>query len=99
MDVIFTKDDVETFEKVISNCAFNLGDGAEQTKRVRGDHTVEVSFDRKGKHLALVEMVAHRDYGQSEAPIEAIVTRRYRMSDRHDKYFLQGEIVRHIENK
>ena len=99
MDVIFSKDDVETFEKVVSNCAFDLGEGAVQTKRERGDHTVEVSFDRKGKHLALVEMVAHRDYGHIEAPIEAIVTRRYYMSDRHCQYYLRGEIIRRIENK
>jgi len=99
MDVIFSKDDVKTFQEVVNNCAFDLGEGVEQTKRTRGNHTVEVSFDRKGKHLALVEMVAHRDYGHIEAPIEAIVTRRYRMSDRHDDYYLKGEIIRMIENK
>ena len=55
--------------------------------------------DRKGKPLALVEMVAHRDYGHIEAPIDAIVTRRYRMSDRHGDYYLKGEIIRMIENK
>tara|TARA_B100001989_G_C24095628_1_gene249241 strand:+ start:96 stop:395 length:300 start_codon:yes stop_codon:yes gene_type:complete len=99
MDVIFSKDDVKTFQDVVTNCAFDLGKGVTQTVRQRGDHTVEVSFDRKGKHLALVEMVAHRDYGHIEAPIEAIVTRRYYMSDRHNQYYLKGEIVKIIENK
>ena len=99
MDVIFSKDDVKTFQQVVTNCAFDLGKGVTQTERQRGDHTVEVSFDRKGKHLALVEMVAHRDYGHIEAPIEAIVTRRYYMSDRHNQYYLKGEIVKIIENK
>jgi hypothetical protein len=99
MDVIFSKDDVETFQEMVDNCAFDLGEGVTQTKRERGDHTVEVSFDCKGKHLALVEMVAHRDYGHIEAPIDAIVTRRYRMSDRHGDYYLKGEIIRYNENK
>tara|TARA_B100000287_G_C20527352_1_gene739424 strand:+ start:773 stop:1072 length:300 start_codon:yes stop_codon:yes gene_type:complete len=99
MDVIFTTDDVKTFQDMVSNCAFDLGEGSKQTSRTRGNHTVEVSFDRKGKHLALVEMVAHRDYGHIEAPIEAIVTRRYYMSDRHGEYILKSEIIRKIENK
>ena len=99
MDVIFTTDDVKTFQDMVNNCAFDLGEGSKQTSRTRGNHTVEVSFDRKGKHLALVEMVAHRDYGHIEAPIEAIVTRRYRMSDRHGEYILKSEIIRKIENK
>ena len=98
-DVIFTKDDIQTFHKVVDNQVFYLGRGVDLTERKRGDHTVEVSFDRKGKHLALVEMVAHRDYGHIEAPIEAIVTRRYYMSDRHYQYILKGEIVKYIENK
>ncbi len=99
MDVIFSKDDVETFQEMVNNCASDLGEGVAQTERKRGDHTVEVSFDRKGKHLALVEMVAHRDYGHIEAPIDAIVTRRYYMSDRHGDYYLKGEIIRYNENK
>ena len=99
MDVIFSKDDVKTFQQVVSDCAIDLGKGVSQTVRQRGDHTVEVSFDRKGKHLALVEMVAHRDYGHIEAPIEAIVTRRYRMSDRFNEYYLKSEIIRNIEKK
>ena len=99
MDLIFTKDDVKTFQDMVNDCAWELGKGSKQTSRTRGNHTVEVSFDRKGKHLALVEMVAHRDYSRITAPIEAIVCRRYRMSDRHGEYSLKSEIIRKIENK
>jgi len=99
MDVIFSKDDVKTFQDMVIDCAWELGKGSKQTSRTRGNHTVEVSFDRKGKHLALVEMVAHRDYGHIEAPIEAIVTRRYTFNDRFGEYRLHGEIIRKIENK
>ena len=99
MDVIFSKDDVETFQEMVNNCASDLGEGVAQTERKRGDHTVEVSFDRKGKHVALVDVVAHRDYGHIETPIDAIVTRRYYMSDRHGEYILKGEIIRYNENK
>ena len=98
-DVTFTKDDIQTFQDMVDNQVFYLGRGVDLTERKRGDHTVEVSFDRKGKHLALVEMVAHRDYSRITAPIEAIVTRRYTFNDRHGEYQLHGEITRKIENK
>ena len=76
--------DVQDFQQAVSTMINEIGDCV-QTTRQRTD-TIEVSLDSEnGKHLALVEMVATRDYNQSDAPIKSVVIFAYRFVDRHNQ--------------
>ena len=96
---IFTSDDIKTFQDMIDDCVTTIGgEGIKRTNKTRqnGRH-IEVSLDKGGKHLALIEMVAHRNYSKSHAPIEAIVFDAYRMIDRHNEYKHLKRIIRKFE--
>jgi len=88
--------DVQDFQQAVAKMINEIGDCV-QTTRQRAD-TLEVSLDSEnGKHLALVEMVATRDYNHMDAPIKSVVIFAYRFIERHNQYSVRLHSEREIK--
>lgn len=88
--------DFQDFQQAVTKMINEIGDCV-QTTRQRVD-TLEVSLDSEnGKHLALVEMVATRDYNHMDAPIKSVVIFAYRFIERHNQYSVRLHSEREIK--
>ena len=88
--------DFQDFQQAVTKMINEIGDRV-QTTRQRDD-TLEVSLDSEnGKHLALVEMVATRDYNHMDAPIKSVVIFAYRFIERHNQYSVRLHSEREIK--
>ena len=88
--------DVHDYQQAVAKMINEIGECV-QTPRQRVD-TLEVSLDSEnGKHLALVEMVATRDYNHMDAPIKSVVIFAYRFIERHNQYSVRLHSEREIK--